>query len=76
MQRHPAIGLDILQDQGVLTPEARLVVGQHHEYYDGSGYPNGLKGEDIHLYARICAIADVYDAPNLGSALSPQNAPL
>ena len=62
MKRHPEAGLAILQNQNVLTPEARYVVSQHHEHYDGSGYPEGLKGEEIHLFARICCIADVYDA--------------
>ena len=42
------------------------VAVEHHEKFDGSGYPNGLKGEDIHIYGRITAIADVFDA--LGSA--------
>ena len=35
---------------------------QHHERWDGSGYPDGLSGRQIHLHARICAVADVYDA--------------
>ena len=44
---------------------ASIVAMQHHEKYDGSGYPNCLKGEDIHIYGRITALADVFDA--LGS---------
>lgn len=39
--------------------------GEHHEKFDGKGYPNGLKGEDIHIFGRITAVADVFDA--LGS---------
>ena len=39
-----------------------IIALEHHEKYDGSGYPHGKKGEDIHLYARIVAIADVFDA--------------
>ncbi|MDZ4165522.1 MAG: HD domain-containing phosphohydrolase, partial [Smithellaceae bacterium] len=42
--------------------EAKYIVIQHHEREDGSGYPNKLSGIDIHDYARICAVADVYDA--------------
>ena len=42
-----------------------MIAGQHHEKWDGSGYPHGKGGEDIHLYGRIVALADVFDA--LGS---------
>jgi response regulator RpfG family c-di-GMP phosphodiesterase len=42
-----------------------MLAGHHHEKWDGSGYPAGLKGEDIHIYGRIGALADVFDA--LGS---------
>ncbi|SFV74826.1 Response regulator [hydrothermal vent metagenome] len=41
---------------------ADIIASQHHEKYDGSGYPKGLKGEDIHIYGRIVALADVFDA--------------
>jgi len=41
---------------------SEIVASQHHEHWDGSGYPQGLKGEEIHLYARIVAVADVFDA--------------
>ena len=41
---------------------ARWVVGQHHEKYDGSGYPSRLRGEGIHIHARIFAVADAFDA--------------
>ncbi|RKP46735.1 DUF3369 domain-containing protein [Cohnella endophytica] len=44
---------------------AAIIAHQHHEKYNGKGYPNGLAGEDIHIYGRIAAIADVFDA--LGS---------
>jgi response regulator RpfG family c-di-GMP phosphodiesterase len=44
---------------------AAIIAGQHHEHWNGNGYPAGLEGEEIHLYARIVAIADVFDA--LGS---------
>jgi response regulator RpfG family c-di-GMP phosphodiesterase len=48
-----------------LLQTAAIVANEHHERWDGKGYPNGLKGEEIHIYGRITAIADVFDA--LGS---------
>jgi response regulator RpfG family c-di-GMP phosphodiesterase len=41
---------------------AAIIAHQHHERWDGTGYPQGLKGEEIHLYGRIVAVADVFDA--------------
>ena len=41
---------------------AAIITKEHHENYDGSGYPDGLKGDEIHLYSRIVALVDVYDA--------------
>ena len=46
----------------VVLQAAAIVAGQHHEKYDGTGYPNGLKGEEIHIYGRIVGIVDVFDA--------------
>ena len=58
---HPEVGAAILE--GVNFPWPVLpVVRSHHERWDGTGYPDGLKGEDIPLTARILAVADVYDA--------------
>jgi PAS domain S-box-containing protein len=66
MNHHPQIGYDILKDTGkALLEAAATVCYTHHEKYDGSGYPNALKGEDIPVFGRITAIADVFDA--LGS---------
>ena len=68
MKRHSAEGAkiiaQILKDSDDLHFKqiAENVAHYHHEKYDGSGYPEGLKGEDIPLEARIMAIADVYDA--------------
>jgi putative nucleotidyltransferase with HDIG domain len=61
MKRHVAFGVDILKKSDWLQ-HARDVVEFHHEKYDGSGYPRGLKGEAIPLGARIFAIVDVFDA--------------
>jgi HD-GYP domain-containing protein (c-di-GMP phosphodiesterase class II) len=59
---HPYQGYKILQSANALSEECRLIVMQHHEFVDGTGYPRRLEGEEIHLYAKICGIADVFDA--------------
>jgi response regulator RpfG family c-di-GMP phosphodiesterase len=61
MRQHPAHGSAILKDIYFLEGAAR-VVAQHHEKWDGSGYPLGLRGEAIDLNARIFAVADAFDA--------------
>ncbi len=61
VKEHPAIGARILEPIAAFD-EAISIVLHHHERCDGSGYPFGLKGEDICLGARILAVADVYDA--------------
>ena len=66
MQTHTTIGFEILKGSSREVLEAASVVAyEHHERWDGKGYPNGLAGEDIHIFGRITAIADVFDA--LGS---------
>ncbi|QNA87732.1 DUF3369 domain-containing protein [Massilia sp. Dwa41.01b] len=63
MQQHPTVGLQILDGSTrPILKAAAVIAHQHHEKYDGSGYPQGLKGEAIHPYARIVAVADVFDA--------------
>ena len=63
MQTHSRIGYELLSksDKRVLHLGA-TIAHEHHESWDGSGYPRGLKGEEIHLAGRIVAIADVLDA--------------
>ena len=61
MERHPEIGWKILSSTTEFSELARFVLN-HHERWDGSGYPNGLKGEDIQIEARIISVADAYDA--------------
>ncbi|MES2148253.1 MAG: HD domain-containing phosphohydrolase [Pseudomonadota bacterium] len=63
MKQHPTVGLSILDGSSrPILKAAAVIAHQHHEKFDGSGYPQGLKGHDIHLYARIVAVADVFDA--------------
>jgi PAS domain S-box-containing protein len=61
MQQHPLLGLDILPNASEVE-WARQIVHHHHENFDGSGYPDGLAGEDIPLPARIVRVADSLDA--------------
>jgi cyclic di-GMP phosphodiesterase len=61
MREHVGHGLKIIEGVEFLSG-ARWVIGQHHEKYDGSGYPNKLRGDAIHIHARIFAVADAYDA--------------
>jgi HD-GYP domain-containing protein (c-di-GMP phosphodiesterase class II) len=62
MRRHSLLGYKLLQETHQLTEESKTIVLQHHERIDGTGYPRRLRGENIHIYARICSIADVYEA--------------
>lgn len=63
MKQHPVIGHQILADSGSpLLQMAAAIALSHHEKYDGSGYPLGLKGDAIPLVGRIVAVADVFDA--------------
>ena len=63
MRQHPLIGYEILRDsQSRFVQMGALIALHHHERWDGSGYPAGLRGNDIPLAARIVAVADVFDA--------------
>ncbi|MCK9372916.1 MAG: HD domain-containing protein [Sulfuricurvum sp.] len=63
MQMHTTIGHDILRHSEHHALQAAATIAyQHHERWDGFGYPNGLKGEEIHIFGRIVAVADVFDA--------------
>ncbi|NPV74462.1 MAG: diguanylate cyclase [Pelotomaculum sp.] len=61
IKRHPEIGYRIALSSPELAPLAELI-RQHHEWWNGEGYPQGLRGEQIHILSRIVAIADAYDA--------------
>ncbi len=64
MKLHSEIGAKMLEgsERFPIIKMGKIIAHQHHEKFDGSGYPQGLSGEDIHIFARIVAIADVFDA--------------
>lgn len=62
MKRHAGYGYNILKKNDLISEEIRLGILHHHENEDGSGYPFGLKGDKIPLFAKIIHVADVYDA--------------
>ena len=66
MKTHAQLGYEMLKHSSKPILQAAAIVSkEHHEKYNGNGYPKGLKGEEIHIFARITAVADVFDA--LGS---------
>jgi len=63
IKKHPEAGYNLLKNsKRELFKTAAIIAHQHHEKYNGKGYPQGLKGNNIHIYGRITAIADVFDA--------------
>jgi len=62
IKNHPELGFQYLQQIKMIDPLSRIVVYAHHERVDGSGYPRGLKGDEIHEFAKVAAVADVFDA--------------
>src|SRR5574341_645208 len=72
MRQHPVVGYGLASSVPVLRPAAPIVLA-HHEWYDGTGYPRRLKGSEIPLAARICALVDTFDAL---TSLRPYRAPM
>lgn len=62
MRKHPGMGFRILNEARQMGEESRLIVLQHHERHNGAGYPRRLRGDEIHIYGKICSVADVFDA--------------
>ncbi len=62
MRQHVVLSREILEQSSGVSPTAIAVAAQHHERYDGTGYPNRLKGDEISVYGQMAAIVDVYDA--------------
>ncbi len=62
IKEHPTIGKRILEGNSVISESILRGIGEHHEKLNGSGYPNKLKGDEIHIYAKIITVADIFDA--------------
>lgn len=62
VKTHPSAGVEIITQLNSFPEEVKLVIEQHHEQWDGRGYPRGLRGTDIYYPARIVAIADTFSA--------------
>jgi putative nucleotidyltransferase with HDIG domain len=62
IRKHPQWGLDIAQESSLLDHDCHYPIIQHHEREDGSGYPEAMIGDDIHIFGKITAIADTFDA--------------
>ncbi|HWT91522.1 MAG TPA: HD-GYP domain-containing protein [Solirubrobacteraceae bacterium] len=73
MRTHPTAGTKLLGDN--VSFLIRAVVKQHHERWDGTGYPDNLAGDQIHQFARIAAVADVYDAVTSERVYKPAKKP-
>lgn len=78
MQQHPLLGLELLEGSE-LSPLTKVTIAQHHERFDGSGYPRGLAADDIHDHGQIAAVAEAYvslckESANDGAAFQPHEA--
>lgn len=62
IKEHPQLSVELLKERWHVSSASRVGILFHHENEDGSGYPNGLQSEEIHIYAKIIHVADVYDA--------------
>jgi HD-GYP domain-containing protein (c-di-GMP phosphodiesterase class II) len=62
IKNHPQLGYQHIKSQYNLPASVYIAIWQHHEKFDGSGYPNGKKGREISLFGRILVVADIYDA--------------
>ena len=76
IQGHPAMGYQLLHETKQISEESRLIILEHHERQDGTGYPWKLRGEEIHIYGRICSVADVFDALVSKRPYKPQIKPV
>jgi len=62
LKQHPSRGYKLLNSFNINSKAVKTIVMQHHERYNGKGYPLGLKGDEIHIYSKICCLADSFEA--------------
>jgi putative nucleotidyltransferase with HDIG domain len=74
IKQHPVIGAEMVRDIPYLQSAVPVIL-YHHEFWDGSGYPEGLTGEDIPLIARIVVVVDAFDAMTTERAYQPAKSP-
>ena len=75
LKRHPDVGARMVEPLWCLGEAAQATIRHHHERYDGRGYPDGLRGEDIPLAARVVAAADAYDVMVRGRPYQRERSP-
>lgn len=62
MKLHPVLGAELVEANPAFGPDILDIVRYHHERWDGTGYPDGLKGKEIPFAARVCAVIDAFDS--------------
>ena len=75
IRQHPRTGFEMLRASKEIGEQSKLIVLQHHEKFQGGGYPDGLKGNEITVMARIVSVADVYDALTSSRPFRPAMSP-
>jgi len=76
MKKHPEYGVELAKQSGLVSEQSMLIIGQHHEKFDGTGYPQGLKGRQISLFGRIGTVVDVFDAITTTRSYSKAKEPI
>lgn len=76
MRQHPQLGLQLAKDTREMAQISLIIIGQHHERCSGKGYPDGLKGSELNLYANMASIVDVYDAITTNRSYSQAKTPV
>ncbi len=62
MKKHTREGFELLSENNLIKPRSQAMALNHHESFDGTGYPLGIKGKEIHIFSRIARVCDVFDA--------------